>query len=498
MAEIPLSLPVRDIDARHPHHFEMARAWDEIDLLYRGGSAIRAQADRFLVRRPKELEEVYRARLGRFTYQNILGTALGWYMTALFEREPSILLADPDGGPLPEDAASYYGALMADATRAGTSWVDFWRQAILFQLLYGSAFVLVDLPAPGEEMPATLAEQRALGYLDPYLVLWDPRQVINWGEDARGRLAWVVMAATEERRQFGSPAAAVDRWYYFDQTEFRVYEASRARDGKRGETAELAAAGPHALAAVGRVPVRRFTVPHALWLGDRVHLQVIDHLNQDNTYAWALFMANLPVPFVKGDWEHDPKVSETAIIQLAENGEFGWAEPAGTSFEHSAARIATLREEIYRQMYLVAQARSTAATPAAASGLSKQMDMAPTRDVLRGLGDILRGQMRAVLEDVAAARGEEVRVEVRGFDFADEEVGDELARAEAIEALRIPSATLRREMQKRVARAVLRDAAPETLAAVEREIDEERPEDTLEAAVAARIEAFHRNLTNTS
>jgi hypothetical protein len=225
---------------------------------------------------------------------------------------------------------------------------------------------------------------------------------------------------------------------------------------------------------------------------------VIDHLNQDNTYAWALFMANLPVPFVKGDWEHDPKVSETAIIQLAENGEFGWAEPAGTSFEHSAARIATLREEIYRQMYLVAQARSTAATPAAASGLSKQMDMAPTRDVLRGLGDILRGQMRAVLEDVAAARGEEVRVEVRGFDFADEEVGDELARAEAIEALRIPSATLRREMQKRVARAVLRDAAPETLAAVEREIDEARPEDTLEAAVAARIEAFRRNLTNTS
>jgi hypothetical protein len=253
MAEIPLSLPVRDIDARHPHHFEMARAWDEIDLLYRGGSAIRAQADRFLVRRPKELEEVYRARLGRFTYQNILGTALGWYMTALFEREPSILLADPDGGPLPEDAASYYGALMADATRAGTSWVDFWRQAILFQLLYGSAFVLVDLPAPGEEMPATLAEQRALGYLDPYLVLWDPRQVINWGEDARGRLEWVVMAATEERRQFGSPAAAVDRWYYFDQTEFRArWQARRDSRACRGRPARPRGRRARARAALHR------------------------------------------------------------------------------------------------------------------------------------------------------------------------------------------------------------------------------------------------------
>lgn len=497
------TLPVKLLDARHPDYAANAACWDNIDLLYRGGHTLKNQAARFLVKRPKELPEVYEARAGRFTYQNILGTALGWYQAAMFTDDPDILIrrgeAEIDG-----DRGDFYARFLEDCNRAGRTFTDLFRDVFLHLMLYRSTLILTDLPKM-ERQPATLAEQKAAGALDPYLVLYEPRQVINWETDAYGNLAWVVIATTAERRQFAQDAAVVDRWYYFDRSEYRVYESQRKKDSReKSETASLVDSGPHALAEAGRVPARWVQIPDALWLANRAYLQVIDHLNQDNSYAWALFMANLPVPVIKGDYEQPPTVSETAFIQLPENGAFEWAEPSGSSFQHSAARIASLREEIYRQLYLQAQGRSTEATPAAQSGYSKEMDMAPSRDVLNGFGDVLRAAMLSVLIDVAAIRGEaDLAFDVRGFTFDDDDAADELATAEAAIGLNIPSDTLEKEIQKRVARVLLKDARPDVIQKVEGEIDaapgkEERARQAMEqqrSAVRASLQGAVAKLT---
>jgi hypothetical protein len=34
------------------------------------------------------------------------------------------------------------------------------------------------------------------------------------------------------------------------------------------------------------------------WIANRVYLQLCDHLNQDNSLGWALFMANLAMPAI--------------------------------------------------------------------------------------------------------------------------------------------------------------------------------------------------------
>lgn len=468
------------LDQRHPEHAEHAEAWDDIELLHRGGHCLKRRAERFLLRRPKELEDVYRARLDRFTYQNILGTGLGWYLAAMFEREPEILIRR-GGEELAEKDQEFFGRFLADCNRAGRSFSDLFSDVFLSMALYRSAFVLTDLQ---KAVPVgTLAEQRAVGGLDPYLTLWDPRQVINWDVDAHGNLTWVVLRATEDERAFGEKPRSLDRWYFFDRVSYRLYEAERDKNGKTAETAALVDEGPHALAEIGRVPVRRVVIPEILWLADRVYLQVLDHLNQDNSYGWALFMANLPIPVIKGEFEQPPKVSETAFIHLQENGAFEWAEPSGTSFQNSAARIASLREEIYRQMYLQAQGRTSEATPAAQSGFSKELDMAPAADVLNKFGDVLRGAMRDVLRDVADVRGDrDVTFDVRGFDFSDDDTANEVRTAQNALSLEIPSNTFEKEVQKRAARVVLKDALPEIVQRVEGEIDAAPTREEREAA----------------
>jgi hypothetical protein len=478
-----MSIQTKLLEQAHPIHAERRAAWGDVDLLYRGGYALRARAGEFLVRRPRELEEVFLARVGRFTYQNILGAAIGWYQAALFETDPEILVRRKDTDVQRPDG-EFFGEFLENCDRGGRSFSNLFRDAFLNCVLFKSAFVLVDLPAGIQA--ATLAEQRAAGGLDPYVVLYDPRQALNWAEDAAGNLEWIVFRSTEERRGFAEKTETVDRWYYFDREVYRVYEATR-KDGNVAEVAEMVAEGSHALAAAKRVPVRRIEIPADWWLADRVYLQALDHLNQDNSFGWALFMANLPVPVIKGDFESTPQVSETAYIHLSENGAFEWAEPTGTSFQHSAARIASLREEIYRQMYLQAQGKDSTAVASAQSGFSKAMDMAPSRDVLNGFGDLIREAMKGVLEDVATVRGlADVTFDVRGFDFAEDDTDQVLATVETAGRVAIPSDTLEKETWKRAARALLRDALPETVAKVEAEIDAAPSRE--ERAAAAREE----------
>jgi hypothetical protein len=464
-------MPVKALDAKHPDYAANAPAWDDIDLLYRGGHALKAKAEHFLVKRPKELAEVYTARVARFTYQNVLGTALGWYEAAMFKDDPDIHTRRGDGEPEGQQA-EFYSRFLADCDRSGTTYVDTFRRVLRSLMLYGSAFVLTDLPKTAAQ-PATLAEQKSSGALDPYMVLYDPRQVINWETDAYGNLAWIVIATTSEERAFGGESKVLDRWYYFDRAEYRVYEAAREKGNQKADSATLVDAGPHALAEAVRVPVRWVQIPDGLWLANRVYLHALAHLNLQNAYYWGLTMGCLPVPVIIGEYSEPPTVSETAYIHLPEAGSrFEYAEPSGRTYDVSAKEIQAIREEMYRQLYLQAQGRSTAATPAAQSGLSKEIDMAPSRDVLNALGDVLRAAMQNTLGDVAEIRGDrDVTFDVRGFTFDDDTSTDELAVAQAAADLGIPSDTLEKEVMKRVARCLLKDARPDVIQKVDGEID---------------------------
>lgn len=463
-----MAITVKQLEEKHPEWVDLREFWAHMDLLYRGGKAIVDNAAQFLERRPAEAQRVYDARCRSATYQNILGAALGWYESKLFSAEPQFYARRGEAAVQDE----FLQAFLKNCDRCGKPFVRAMAEWFSLAVRDGSAYVLLDLPAT--PLAQTFRAQKLMGALDPYIVTFAAEQVTNWDTDAQGNFEWVVISTTFWRGGFGTKRRQMRRWHFFDRTEYRIYEA--AADTAGGEDTRAATqvgAGRHALADLGRVPIHRIAVPFHLWLGYRVYPQVRDHFNADNGLKWALLMANLAVPVVTGDFAEDPKISETGYIKLEANGTFGWSEPSGNSFAHAAARVASLREEIYRQMYLQAQGRDSSAQASANSGYSKEMDMAPSRDVLNGYGELLRTAAGNILSDVLAIRGmRDLEVHIQGLNFEDGDELQEIGAALAALELDVPSEIFERAVLKRIARQYVGKADPDLLAAMDREIDE--------------------------
>jgi hypothetical protein len=471
--EVPAAL----LDMRHPEFDARFESWIDLSLLYEGGNMLKARAERVLKKRPREDEEVYAARMDRFTYENILATGLGWYGAAMFDTPPEIFFDGKKREP------KQYAEFLDNCDGIGTSYVDFWKKIYQYMLTYGSAWVLTDLRAleDDEDAPVTLQEERDRGFLDPHLVVYTPMNVINWRTDKRGELEWAVVKTEVEEQDFLQPRKIVSTWYYYDRTSFKVYqdvrspeEVIRVATDDSGRTAKLINQGTHSLAHVSRLPIRKIMLTDGLWIANRAYLHLIDHLNQDNTLAWALFMSNLAIPIVIGDVDaSNMTMSEVGYLQFPAGTQYQWSEPGGVSFTHSANRVDALREECFRSMNLQAQGRSMHATPAMQSGRSKQLEMAPAKQILTGMGDDVRRHMELVLDDVRDARKEpDVKPDVRGFSFKDDMTTEQVFAVNSVLSMRIPSKNLEKYLYKKVAKAWMEDASREELEDVYVQIDE--------------------------
>lgn len=467
------------LDAKHREWTANCLYWRDIDLLYRGGAAIRENASLFLVKRPVEPSEVYAQRCARMSYQNIIATATGWYLSSLFEPGPQIQVAGANA-----KTVDYLQRFTGNADAGGTALVDMAKGWFERLILDRACYVLIDLP--GSARGTTLLEQEQSGSLDAFLVSYSARQVTNWGNDRHGNLDWILIATEDHRSTLEGGAQCVERWYHFDRETFTVYESPRdSKDGNGKREVRVVDTGRHALAEERRVPVRRLCIPEALWLAYRTYPQVLDHLNEENGLGWKLPMSNLAVPVITGEYEQPIKLSETAYIKLDKGATFSWSEPSGNTIEQSAKRLDNLRQEIYRQWYLSAQGRDASAAASASSGYSKELDMMPATDVLNQFGGIFRRELAGILADVALVRGDKsVKIDVHGLVAEDD---DDLAEIQEGMDLAIPSPTLRRHMLKRAARCLASGASPETLQAIDREIDAapapaERAADTLPPA----------------
>jgi hypothetical protein len=186
-------------------------------------------------------------------------------------------------------------------------------------------------------------------------------------------------------------------------------------------------------------------------------------------------MANLPLLVLKGEPNMTGmSVSESAWLHLKdEKASIEWLEPDGSSFEEARQRLQYLREEIYRCFYLQAQGRSSSATGSAASGYSKELDMAPSADVLNMFGARHRADMQLLLSDVALVRGDaEFKADIGWQKFDDKPTMAAISVAQAVQDLGIENPVFERELDKRVISAALDDANEETKAAALKLVDE--------------------------
>lgn len=490
--DFPPQVPVKVLDAQGPDASKFAAQWESIRILRAGAQDLKDAVQQFLVKRPKELTEVYLARSGRITYSPVLGNILGWYRSAMFKD--SVQFAKSQSTD-----ATFTDAFERDCDRAGTSYVDFLGQVLEHLVLYRRSYVLIDLPPFDVDTPAeSLDEQIRRGQLDAYVCAYPPASVVAYDTDSYGNIEWITLKVSQvERESPLSGQTAAEYWYLFDRQQVALYQRSYdPNSSQKNEFAKLAEGypRPHALALQGRVPVRVVEVPEDLWIANRIWLMLIKLFNHENGLDWALEQANLAMPVIKGRYDTNLTLSEVGYIHLPDpDGDISWFEPSGVCFEHSANRIEQLHEAIYRAAYLQDQGRSSKATPAMQSGYSKELDKMPARDAMAGFGRVLRAGAQAVYQDVIDIRGLDIKIDVRGFDFRDKASQDDLAFMEQSTVIDIQSDTYRRERDKKFVRLVLADANPETLTAIDNEImANPTPEGAAEAAKAEQQLAMQK------
>jgi hypothetical protein len=450
------------IEQEHPDYSSNARMWRRYRDLYAGGEQFRKHAEEYLVRRHKEIAEVYQERLGRVFYENYLGSIIDWYMATLVRKEPVLELV---GGN--DSVKDFYSEFVQNCDLRGTTLTQFFKEQLTQALVCGKSYVVVDFPKTGTQ-PASRAEEDASGRSRAYLVSYTADELINWSFDDRGELNWVVIRTSclkqDSVRSFGWKRET--RWIYYDRERYEVYE--RRDDDKK--SIELVEQGRHGFAGIGRVPVFEIKISDGLWLTNKAALLQLEHFNKSNALGWALTMGLFAMPVIYSDKEWNQITGESYYVQLGPQDRFSYAEPEGKVYQIAADNLVSLKDEIYRVSYLMQQAGDS--TGSGQSGLSKQWDFSVTQEILGAYGDVMKDAMRKVLNMIAAARQDGITIDVTGLDVFDiSDFSVEASDAQSLLNLNIESPTLKRQVFKRVALKYLSDARQEVKNRIADEID---------------------------
>lgn len=422
------SVPVKKIDRKSNIWMFYKDAWEMLSMLYEGGVRLRENVDKFIIRRSKELYDVFYERARRLTYQDILQCCISWHLSKMFQREPVIT---------DKDKSTDLTDFLQNCDRKGTTFVKFSSELLETMMLYRTAFVLIDKPVPGTIPIITRQDERSAGLHMPYLTIFDPRSVINWNVGKDGKLDWIIFKTTtaDQPDPFG-PIEVKVNWWLFDRQRYHhyIYSVPKVDEGNVNQyfnsqreitgsaedsKATLVDEGLHTMSELREVPVRVCELPMHLWHANRAYLHLLEHVDTMNAYSWKLFMANIPQLTVFSDEEVTaPVLAESGYLKFGKDDKVEWLEPKSSTFSESRIHLSNTRQEIYRSFHLVAQGKDQSATADGSSGYSKEVEMAPAVDVLNALGDELRGNMQNILHYVkkVGGMGEEIP-DVNGFQF---------------------------------------------------------------------------------
>lgn len=434
-----------------------------------GGDCWHHMKSVWLPKNAKEPAELYSERMERATYENIAGPLLNMLSAYLFKTPPTVDGLDDDWGK----------AFLASVDRRNTGWSQFWTARFLDALIGRRVLVWVNLPARAPDVVVTdrAAEEQA-GLLDAYLVGVTPEELLDWGEDARGGLVWVLI------RQIVDSRAGVDsarskswRWTYIDAKQIRTWTWTATPTKSAPEKNDEATEEPVIAHNAGRLPVVRIELPPGLWAGSQLHDPAVAHLRGDNDLGWALHKAAHALMFVQRKWGgEDPTLGPGYYMQLEPDDKVGWTEPPGNSFNILRDRVGDLRDAMHRVVHQMALSVDNSSARIRNSGESKQADWQASDIVMSAYAEQVLAAMRECASIVGALRGAGT-VDVRGLDGWQQLTLDEFLgnAALAVNAAKY-SPTFRREVAKREVEQLLPDLSPEVLEQIRKEIDE-APED---------------------
>jgi len=422
----------------HPHYAEFIDEWKFYVRAYFGGKMYRD--GNYLLQHPFESSTNYRRRKQTSYYYNYCGPVVDIFVSHLFRKE-----AVRDFGSLTTDPL--FDAFWWDADLEGNTFRHFMREAQRLASIYGRVSVIVDKP---QALASTRAEAEALG-IRPYISLVTPENLVDWSYvrlPSSGRFVLDSVKIKESE----------DTYRIWTREGWELWQLA----GKGAEV-RLVEAGWHGL---GEVPlVNLYNKQSGVKMAGISDIQDIADINRNIYYLCSdareiienTAFPMLAMPYTRGG-EDEREIGPHNIIQFdpAEtNSKPYWLEAPHSSLSEIREWVRQDISEIYRIAKL-GGVKSAEDSMSARSGAALELEFQQLYSTLSEKADNIE-QAEARIFDLWA------RWEGKTFDglieypddFSVRDIDRDLKNAIEAQSARISSATFKRELQKKIATAVL-------------------------------------------
>ncbi|AFY48995.1 hypothetical protein Nos7524_3195 [Nostoc sp. PCC 7524] len=430
MIEFPQSLKLEVLEAVHPEYQAQLPYLQKIDLLVAGGHKLEDKIKEFLPQRPGEDDLLYETRLKKFTYNNILGSAISQQTSRLSNGTISISGI--------ENNVEFWNAFRENtdlAGRAESSLISYiFRECLKFKRVY----LHIDKPKM-DSLPQNKFQEELLG-IRPYVVVYSALQVTNWSEN-RGNLKWIkVRQVVQDTSNPLAPPLTQVVWTFITNTYIARYKAyvELARDGSisnilnnKGEKVStkdadilLDSVVAH---GVGSIPVIKVEIPNELWACDQAAPKALEHLRTDCSKYDLQTMAYFQRTFKRvmtpdGDINatyQDSMEAEipTGLQHVLELDKFEWSEPQGHILTHLRDTLNQIENQVRDMVALGGVSAEKGVIQQ--SGVSKRVDFYHQENVLKQYGRVLTDAYQDLLQLIARIQNISDEISVSGLNNFD-------------------------------------------------------------------------------
>jgi hypothetical protein len=478
---------VQTLDRKRATYLKSDR--DLYEALYRGGHAIEAVKRKLLPQRPAEQRPWYDLRLQQFHYLPRVAQILDELAASVFQGDLEVLPRPAAGQSQRPSLPPFYEEFSADPLGGNrrVKLVDLLYRGVLRAQVHHDHFYRVLFPDVRLPEEASRADQESAGGLRARLEEVHADAVLDFKEDAAGRLLWVKLAyriCDDDPLRADSERRDLLRWEIIDRERIRVFElqVEAGKDPKPGEEVPQVREDLHRWAAAQRVPVVRMVLGDDVWLMDRLGSMAVAETRKRNGLHWYEELCCYPQPVHLGEetlgeiQATDPNVNRargaTVWLEGGKEDEFSYLEPTGESLAHLAGRLESMGHEIATVVHQAASALGPEAARQLQSAASKVRDSVAKRLIADCYADDVKKVALELYELVSIGRGEDYGWEVLGLEQHDlGDVEDATGEAQKVQGLRVPSETFWRRYWKRFIRRALPGEPAAEYEKMDREIE---------------------------
>lgn len=426
-----------EFDRKHPYYEELVDEWRFHIRSYFGGRMYRE--GNYLLKHPFESEANYARRKETSYFYNYCGPIVDTFVSHLFRND-----ARREFGPLSAD--QLFAAFLKDADLDGNTFRHFMREAQRFASIYGRVSIIVDKPRGGT---ITRAEAEALG-VRPYVALVTPENLLDWsfGRDSTGRMALEMIKVRE----------SLGAHRVWTREGWELWQ-----EGSDGEVF-LTDSGEHGL---GEVPVvNLYNKQSGIRMAGVSDLNDIADINRNIYYLCSdareiienTAFPMLAIPYSRGADRGDKEVGPHNILQFdpeLPNGRPYWLEAPHSSLTEIREWVRNDIAEIYR-IARMGGARATEDSRQARSGAALEVEQRQLHSALSEKADNLEQAETRVLELWAKWEGRAFEGTIDyPDDFSVRDLESDLGAAISAQTARVDSETFKKELQRKIAFAVL-------------------------------------------